>query len=63
MKAFVSAHRCIGCGICAATCPGVFSIGDDEKSHPITGEIPEGSMAGSNNAKEHCPANAIALEL
>jgi len=42
MKVVLKRNECIGCGACAAVCPGNFKMGDDGKSELI----------GSNNNME-----------
>lgn len=49
---------CIGCGLCEATCPEVFSIQDDV-AVAIDGEVPESALASAAEAKEGCPVEAI----
>ena len=49
---------CIGCGLCEATCPEVFSIQGDV-AVAIDGEVPESTLASAAEAKEGCPVEAI----
>lgn len=49
---------CIGCGLCEATCPEVFSIQGDV-AVAIDGEVPEAALASAAEAKECCPVGAI----
>ena len=49
---------CIGCGLCEATCPEVFSIQGDV-AVAIDGEVPESALACAAEAKEGCPVEAI----
>ncbi len=53
----VDPQKCIGCGLCAQTCPEVFEI-KEGKSHVKAGQ--ENSEAECvNEAKTNCPTQAI----
>ncbi len=58
MKYTVS-DSCIGCGMCAGTCPEVFSIGDDGKAHAAAGDVPAGAEGTAAEAQSSCPVQAI----
>ena len=58
MKYFVN-DGCIGCGLCAGTCPDVFSMSDDGVAVAIDMDVPEDSLETAGEAKDNCPASAI----
>jgi len=62
MKAFVDEETCIGCGICEAVCPKVFSMNDEGKAVAINSEIEESDLDDAVSAKEQCPVDAIKVE-
>ncbi|MCQ2433163.1 MAG: ferredoxin [Clostridia bacterium] len=51
--------QCIGCGLCAGTCPAVFSMTDDDVAEAITDEVPEDEEAAAAEAMDGCPVGAI----
>ena len=51
--------NCISCGLCAATCPEVFSIGESGFAVAITEDVPEALETEANDAMEGCPVSAI----
>ena len=53
-------ETCIGCGLCAGTCPVVFSIGNDGLAHG--GEIPENQLSEAQDARDNCPVSAISID-
>lgn len=58
MKAKVDADTCIGCGLCAATCPAVFKM-EDGKSVVIVEVVPQEHEERCKQAAEECPVTAI----
>lgn len=61
MKAIVE-DGCIGCGLCANTCPEVFEMGDDGLAHVIVDEVPEELLDESEEARDGCPVSVITIE-
>ena len=58
MKYFVN-DGCIGCGLCAGTCPEVFSMSDAGVAVAIEAEVTEGALDSAAEAKDGCPVGAI----
>jgi ferredoxin len=50
---------CIGCGLCAGTCPEVFSLDDSGKAVAVSGDIPAEVEAAAAEAQTGCPVGAI----
>ena len=61
MKYFVN-DGCIGCGLCAGTCPDVFSMSDDGVAVAIDSVVPEGALDTAAEAKENCPGTNAELQ-
>ncbi len=61
MKAYVDPDLCIGCGVCAGTCPSVFEINDDGKAEAVH-EPEEGEKDSAIEARDNCPVSAISIE-
>lgn len=62
MKATIDKSLCIGCGLCADTCPRVFEMRDDGFSHVILEPIPPEQQDCTLEAVEICPVTAISVE-
>lgn len=59
MKAIVDTDLCIGCALCADTCPEVFRMMQDGYSHVIADPVPEDEYDCVQEAAEICPVEAI----
>ena len=56
---YVVNDSCVGCGLCEATCPEVFSLKAEGTAVAIENEVPEGHFDSAAEAKEGCPVGAI----
>lgn len=60
MTVTIAAHRCIACGMCAYTAPGVFRIVDHASTVIAQPEkAQESRVFGAANG---CPVNAISIQ-
>ena len=51
--------ECIGCGMCEATCPEVFSMTAEGVAKAIGDVVPAEHEAAAAEAKEGCPVGVI----
>jgi ferredoxin len=61
MRVTVDEETCIGCGLCAETCPEVFELKDDKAIAKME-EVPEDLVESCREAAEECPVEAIQVE-
>ena len=60
MKAIVN-EGCIGCGLCASTCPAVFTL-EDGVAVAMAGDIPEEELPAAAEARYGCPVSVIDIQ-
>jgi len=61
MKATVNEETCVGCGLCADTCPDVFEMKDEGIAEVKTDPVPPEAEDSCREAAESCPVEAICL--
>ncbi len=61
MKAIVNEELCVGCGLCADTCPDVFLM-EESKAKVKADPVPDDSLECCKKAKEDCPVEAINIK-
>jgi ferredoxin len=61
MKVTVDESTCIGCNLCADTCPEVFKM-DDNVAKVIASPVPAGAQASCRDAVKGCPVEAISVD-
>ncbi|MGI6621144.1 MAG: ferredoxin [Bacillota bacterium] len=59
-KVYVDEELCIGCGLCADTCPDVFELTDEGKA--VAKENAEDNLECAKDAADTCPTEAIIIE-
>jgi len=62
MKVRVDTTKCCGIGLCEATAPTVFEVGDDGQSHVINPEWSEDERPAVEQAVSDCPTGALSIE-
>ncbi|MCV7299433.1 ferredoxin [Mycobacterium barrassiae] len=61
MKALVDPTKCAGIGLCEATAPSVFEVGDDGLGRVVVDEVSADDVPAVQEAIGNCPARALAL--
>ena len=58
LKYYVN-NSCIGCTLCASTCPAVFRMTDDNVAEAYTDPTTDAEAADADTALDGCPVDAI----
>ena len=61
MRAHVDEQMCVGTGMCEATAPELFEVGDDGLSHVLRDDIPAELLDKAREAAENCPTRALTI--
>ena len=61
MRVIIDEETCIGCGLCAETCPDVFEMKDDKATVKMD-EVSDDLADACREAAEECPVEAIQVE-
>lgn len=61
-KVTVDKDLCIGCGLCADTCPAVFHLEDDGKAEVKSQDAVKDNLPCAKDAAATCPTEAIKVE-
>ena len=61
LRVHVDDQACVGTGMCEATAPELFEIGDDGISHVLKEQVPPDLEAAARRAAEDCPTRALSV--
>lgn len=62
MKAKVNPETCIGCELCAQTCPEAFEMNDEGIAVTKGDTVPTDAEQSAQDAAGNCPVDAIELD-
>jgi ferredoxin len=61
MRASVDRDVCVGTGMCEATAPDLFEVGDDGVAHVLRADVPAELVDAAREAADACPTRALAV--
>ena len=57
----VDPETCVGTGMCEASAPDLFEVGDDGVSHVLRADVPPDRVAAAREAADNCPTRALTV--
>lgn len=62
LVASINEAECIGCGLCADTCPEVFNMKEDRNvASVIVEHVPDEAIDACHDAVDSCPTSVISI--
>jgi ferredoxin len=61
MRARVDQEMCVGTGMCEASAPDLFEVGDDGLSHVLRDDLPPDRVTAAREAADNCPTRALTV--
>jgi ferredoxin len=61
VKPHIDDQLCVGTGVCEATAPNLFEVGDDGVAHALLDVIPPDQLEAAKEAATSCPTRALSL--
>jgi ferredoxin len=62
MNVSIDKEKCIACGACAATCPDIFELDEENKAQVKITSVPKELEQCARDGFNSCPVNAILLQ-
>ena len=61
VRVHVDDELCVGTGMCEATAPDLFEVGDDGTARVLVGVLPVERVEAAREAAANCPTRALGI--
>jgi len=61
VQAQIDDQLCVGTGMCEATAPDLFEVGDDGTARVLVGVLPVERVEAAREAAANCPTRALGI--